>query len=88
MSERETMSCKVCGKPTLMHRTELCDACWEAQRHHPTLLAVAEERDLARADLARVTAERNNLVRMLAESMAARTVLGSAKGVGRDVADG
>lgn len=25
----QTVKCKICGEPTTMHGTQLCDSCWE-----------------------------------------------------------
>lgn len=31
MSKRETTPCKICGHPTRMLETRLCDICWELE---------------------------------------------------------
>ncbi len=31
MVDRETVPCKICGDPTPMLETHLCDPCWELQ---------------------------------------------------------
>ncbi|HDY90349.1 MAG TPA: hypothetical protein ENH82_19800 [bacterium] len=52
---RDYIPCRICGKPTRMHGTKMCDGCWEVESRLSSFLACKNAVDFVQGELDKVS---------------------------------